>query len=243
MHLENLTPALLADQIKENVISYLKTTFNIKNEGFAKELEKHLRSEKGIFKGPYIDIKLPFRSSEDSTDGILDIALKIKPFEHQLIAFNRLSSKNHRPENTIVATGTGSGKTEAFLFPMLDHCARANKSGQRGIKVIILYPMNALAFDQSRRIAELVFSHPELADVTAGIFVGEDTSSGKKRISTKLMTSPDRIVDDHGSLLKNPPDILLTNYKMLDLLLMKPKYKNLWDGDPKIQYLVLTSNL
>lgn len=239
MQLENLTPALLADQIKENVISYLKTTFNIKNEGFADELEKHLRSNQGIFKGPYIDIKLPFRSSNDSVDNILDLKLKIKPFEHQLLAFKRLSSKNHLPENTLVATGTGSGKTESFLFPILDHCARANKKGQLGIKAIILYPMNALAFDQSRRIAELVFGHPELKDVTAGIFVGEDTSSGKKRISTKVMTSPDRIIDDHGSLLKNPPDILLTNYKMLDLLLMKPKYKDLWDGEPEIKFLVL----
>lgn len=239
MHFENLTPSLLADQIKENIISYLKTTFNIKNKGFAEELETHLRSENGIFKGPYIDIKLPFRTSDKQTDKFLDVKLKIKPFEHQAIAFDRLSSKSSNPKNTIVATGTGSGKTESFLFPILDHCARAKNSGKTGIKAIILYPMNALAFDQSRRIAEIVFGHPELKDVTAGIFVGEDRSSGEKRESVKVMTTPDRIIDDHAAILRNPPDILLTNYKMLDMLLMKPKFQELWLGNPEVQFLVL----
>lgn len=240
MQHENLTPALLSDQLKENVISYLKTTFNIKNEGFASAFESHLRSEKGIFRGPFIDIKLPFRSSEEFPKDLLDLDLKIRPFEHQLSAFKRLSSKNKTPQNTIVSTGTGSGKTESFLFPLLDHCARANKSGQRGIKAIVLYPMNALAFDQARRIAELIFSYPELNDkVTAGILVGEDHDSDEKRKTSKVMTVPDRIIDDHSAILKNPPDILLTNYKMLDLLLMKPKFKQLWEGNPQVQYLVL----
>lgn len=239
MQYENLTPALLADQIKENIISYLKTTFNIKNKGFAEELETHLRSNQGIFKGPYIDIKLPFRTSDKSIDNLLDIKLKIKPFEHQALAFERLSSKSRSPKNTIVATGTGSGKTESFLFPILDHCARANKTGKAGIKAILLYPMNALAFDQSRRIAEIIFGQPELKDVTAGIFVGEDWSDSDKRITNKVMTSPDRIIDDRKSILDNPPDILLTNYKMLDLLLMKHENQRLWADNPQVQFLVL----
>ncbi len=52
-----------------------------------------------------------------------------------------------------MATGTGSGKTECFLYPILDHVL-ANPA-QRGIKAILLYPMNALAGDQARRFAKL----------------------------------------------------------------------------------------
>ena len=49
---------------------------------------------------------------------------------------------------TLVTTGTGSGKTECFLLPALDHCARQRDAGAHGIKALILYPMNALANSQ-----------------------------------------------------------------------------------------------
>jgi len=76
--------------------------------------------------------------------------------------------------HTIVTTGTGSGKTECFLFPILDHCLRAKKAGQKGIKAIVLYPMNALASDQERRFAEAVWKDPLLK--AAGIRVGNYTA-------------------------------------------------------------------
>ena len=57
-----------------------------------------------------------------------------------------------------MATGTGSGKTECFIYPILDHVL-ANPA-QRGIKAIILYPMNALAGDQARRFAREVHDNP-----------------------------------------------------------------------------------
>ena len=57
--------------------------------------------------------------------------------------------------NALVATGTGSGKTECFLYPVLDHCVRAKSAGEQGIKALVIYPMNALATDQARRIATI----------------------------------------------------------------------------------------
>ncbi len=54
----------------------------------------------------------------------------------------------------MVATGTGSGKTECFLFPILDYCRE--RAGAPGIKAILVYPMNALAADQARRIARTI---------------------------------------------------------------------------------------
>lgn len=62
--------------------------------------------------------------------------------------------------STLVATGTGSGKTESYLWPILEHC-RKNK-GKPGIKAILIYPMNALATDQARRIADALTRIPSL---------------------------------------------------------------------------------
>ena len=71
-----------------------------------------------------------------------------------------------------MATGTGSGKTECFLWPILDHCRR--HAGEEGVKAILVYPMNALAFDQARRIAKVVHDTPALrGKVSAGLYVGE----------------------------------------------------------------------
>ncbi len=241
MH-ETLVPSVLGQHIKENVISYLRTTFNIKNTGFAENFEKHIRSENGLFKGPYVDIKLPFKAASSLPAELLDIKPQFCPFEHQVQAFRRITSKNKDPQNTLVVTGTGSGKTECFLIPALDHCVRNHS--RPGIKVIILYPMNALAFDQARRIGEMIYDYPELKNkVTAGILVGEDHDGEEKRVSHKQMTPPFHIIDDRNAIIQNPPDILLTNYKMLDNLLMKPNFKGLWEGaigeDSSVQYLVL----
>lgn len=52
-----------------------------------------------------------------------------------------------------MTTGTGSGKTECFLLPILDHVLRARRTGHSGMKALILYPMNALANDQAARLA------------------------------------------------------------------------------------------
>ena len=83
------------------------------------------------------------------------------PYGHQAEAFARLSSADlgpdkPRPLPTLVTTGTGSGKTEAFLYPILDHVLRAKAQGVTGMKALLLYPMNALANDQAQRLADLI---------------------------------------------------------------------------------------
>ena len=71
-----------------------------------------------------------------------------------------LKDGEHQPEPTLLTTGTGSGKTEAFLFPILDYCYKHRHDS--GIKVIILYPMNALATDQAKRLAETIYEDKRL---------------------------------------------------------------------------------
>ena len=124
-----------------------------------------------------------------------------------------------------MATGTGSGKTECFLYPLLDHCARANSDGVAGIKALVIYPMNALATDQARRFAQVIAQTPAFKGLRVGLFVGG--RSGKDGRGLMAMTATS-VITDRETLRKDPPDILLTNYKMLDYLLIRPKDRLLW---------------
>ncbi len=186
-----------------------------------------------MFRGPYIDVRLPFRKAEEGweSQSPLDYGPSFLPYAHQLRSFERLSSRDREPLNTIVTTGTGSGKTECFLFPLLDHCRRANLRGEKGIKAVILYSMNALASDQAERLAKLLQS-PELQGVSAGLYVGGTGTHGS--------SDAKNLVDDREILRKDPPDILLTNYRMLDFLLMRPEDASLWARNmSSLKYLVL----
>ena len=139
--------------------------------------------------------------------------------------------------STVIATGTGSGKTECFLFPILDHCRAASPAP--GIKAVLVYPMNALAADQARRIARTIDRTPSLrGKVTAGLFVGRDN---RPQRSPHTTMGRDHVITDRDTLRERPPDVLLTNYKMLDYLLVRPFDFRLWrhNGPDTLRYLVV----
>ena len=84
------------------------------------------------------------------------------------------------------------------------------------MKALILYPMNALANDQAKRLTDLLTTREELAGITAALYTGQD---GPQR--TKV--SKDGLITDRDIIRDAAPDILLTNYKMLDQLLLPPR--------------------
>ena len=144
-----------AEEIKSAVVEYLKATYNFDDKKLEQAFEDFLYNKRtGMFKGPYIQIRLPFEQVDKdlNLDDVLTIQPAFKPYLHQYEAFKRLSTRNNDPKPVILTTGTGSGKTESFLFPLLDYCYQ--NMGKPGIKAIILYPMNALATDQARRFGE-----------------------------------------------------------------------------------------
>ncbi len=189
----------------------------------------------GIFRGPYLSVRTPFRSVEPGWESPLEwLPDGFTPYLHQAKSFERLSTVDCRaPQPTLVTTGTGSGKTECFLMPVLDHCARMRAEGKGGIKALILYPMNALASDQAGRIAKTIAEEGRLAGVTAGLYVGEEGRHDAM--------GADHIIDKRDALRADPPDILLTNYKMLDFLLLRQEDRDLWavNTPDTLQYLVL----
>ncbi len=213
-----MIPSVLAQHVEQGIKDFLKTTFPVSSPFFAGILDTFLNSPGNVFKGPYLDIQLPFQSSNTGTDYFNNIMMPFPPYLHQEKSFDRLSGPN--PKSTIVATGTGSGKTECFLYPILDYCY--HHRGEPGIKAILIYPMNALATDQASRLAKLIYNTTLKGHLTAGIYVGQ-----REKNPSMLMT-PERLISDKDTLRLSPPDILLTNYKMLDYLLIRPDDLPLW---------------
>ncbi|MBK8979633.1 MAG: DEAD/DEAH box helicase [Planctomycetes bacterium] len=229
-----MIPSVVARQVRSTVLDYLRTTFAFSDEKFEQALFEFLGDEeRGLFRGPFLDVRLPFQTAADHATIPLDIRPAFRPYRHQQRAFQRLYSKGgHQPQHTLVVTGTGSGKTECFLYPILDHCWRSR--GELGVKAILLYPMNALASDQARRLAQTLWADQRLRGVvSAGLYVG-----GKGRHKT---ASAEHLVDDRDVLRDSPPDVLLTNYRMLDFLLLRPEDRELWrhNGPDTLRYLVL----
>lgn len=229
-----MLPSVLAKQLQEGLTDYIDTTFPITNPIFKDSLRNMLKTKGAVFHEPYVAVRLPFRVYDGDRNIFQGVHQTYSPYVHQLKAFDRLTGEDGR--STLVATGTGSGKTECFLYPILEYCYRHR--GEAGIKALIIYPMNALASDQAYRIAKLVNSNQELkrSGIRVGMYIG-----GWEKNAAKVMM-PDGVITDHETMLAAPPDILLTNYKMLDYLLVRPRDAELWKNnkDPEtLKYIAV----
>ena len=105
--------------------------------------------------------------------------------------------------NYVVTTGTGSGKSLTFIIPIIDAVLRARaKSATRKTRAIIIYPMNALANSQEKEFKKFLDNAEDLG-ITVGRYTGQESPEARKELAN------------------NPPDILLTNYMMLEYLLTR----------------------
>ncbi|MBL7492506.1 DEAD/DEAH box helicase [Frankia sp. AgB1.9] len=139
--------------------------------------------------------------------------LPIRLHRHQRDALELAKEGN----SYVVTTGTGSGKSLTYLVPIVDHVLRVGTGG--GLKAIIVYPMNALANSQYEALRE---------------FLG-----GDKRVSVARYTSQENDAR-RREILDEPPDILMTNYVMLDLILTRPhERRRLVDSAGGLRFLVL----
>ncbi|WP_366180248.1 DEAD/DEAH box helicase [Actinomyces timonensis] len=230
-----LLPSLQAERIRTAVVDYLSTTFALTDAEPRRALADFLQNEQdGVFVGPFVRLRLPYVPASERSDA-LDWDPGLTPYRHQEEAYQRLTTKNdHRPQPTLITTGTGSGKTEAFLHPVLDHVLHARAEGVTGLKALILYPMNALASDQAGRLARLLTSDSSLTGIRAALYTGDASAAPTARVT------PSSLITDRYVIRDNPPDILLTNYKMLDQLLLHPEDRALWSASASsLTYLVL----
>ena len=226
-----MLPSILAREVQTSLRDQLRASFSPTTKSFDRLIDDFVEAPDTLIKGPWLSLELPFRRTKSEAEFFPNLALGFRAYSHQEKAFRRLSGE--QPRSSIVATGTGSGKTECFLYPILDACIRAK--GQGGVKAIIIYPMNALAADQARRIAALVVKTPALAGLRVGIYADERPENPSDEMTAT------EVINSREALIRDPPDILLTNYKMLDYMLLRPEERDLWERNrpETLRYLVV----
>ena len=138
-------------------------------------------------------------------------------YKHQVEAIE--IAKRGQPY--VVTTGTGSGKSLAYIIPIVEHVIR--RGSGRGIQAIVIYPMNALANSQCDELKKfLQRGYPEgHPPVTFAQYTGGENAETRAQI------------------IANPPDILLTNYVMLELLLTRRHEQKLIAAARDLRFLVL----
>ncbi|HXG08670.1 MAG TPA: DEAD/DEAH box helicase [Gemmataceae bacterium] len=124
-------------------------------------------------------------------------------------------------EPYVLTTGTGSGKSLAYMVPIVNFVLR--RGSGRGIRAIVVYPMNALANSQLGELKKFLYhGYPDRGGpVTFERYTGQESEAERNRI------------------LAQPPDILLTNYVMLELILTRPQERPLIRAAQGLQFLVL----
>jgi len=231
-----LNPIEVTQHITDSYLRYLATAFSITDQELNKQLQEELTVRERFVKGPYLDITPPFKIGKNLSQ-LIDEGLLTKSFKklgstidlerplyrHQEESLRKVIGGGR---NLIVATGTGSGKTETFLYPILNELLQEYEQGKLtpGVRALLLYPMNALANDQMKRLRRLLKDTPF---ITFGRYTGEtrpDPDDAERHFREHFPKEP-RIENEllsREEMRQQPPHILLTNYAMLEFLLMRP---------------------
>lgn len=225
----SLHPIKALDHVLEEYRDYLRTEFRAKDANLRAALDRELDAPGFLAQEPFFQAHRPFKSGKAWRDLPLDARLaqvmeqrshSRTAYLHQSEAIDELLCPTPRP--IVVTTGTGSGKTEAFLLPVIqnafDDSVRFKKNG---LTAILVYPMNALANDQKLRIADYL-EGAGFAGVIRVEQYDRSTSQAKRE-----------------EMRANPPHILLTNYMMLEYLLVRPADREDIFANHRCRFLVL----
>jgi ATP-dependent helicase YprA (DUF1998 family) len=242
---ETLDPLATSELIMTSYRRYLRSLLPIRDQGIAAALDEQIVTSPLLAKGPFLEATPPYETGasirELIDEGVLDPAMEAlggpalplgRPlYRHQ----DQAIKKAVAGRNLVVATGTGSGKTESFLLPILNALAGEHSRGTLGpgVRALLLYPMNALANDQMKRLRKLLARTPHF---TFGRYTGdtkerprdardsfEALNPGEPLLSNELLSREE--------MRATPPHLLLTNYAMLEYLLLRPADLDLFEGD------------
>lgn len=249
-----LNPIEQSKFIENEYRDFLKDTFRFEDVEYEKQFLKELENE-SLYKGPYLNLNLPFKSSYTLNELIekkeisplfkklSNIDFEQKLYTHQYKSINKIKAG----KNIVITTGTGSGKTESFLYPILNSILTDIENGENGagIRAIFLYPMNALVNDQIDRIRKMLCNYPE---ITYGFYTGETPNdyTHNKDYKHKLeilngCDIPDNEILFREEMRENPPHLMFTNYSMLEYMLIRPNDKNIFSSEylDKWKFVVL----
>lgn len=212
-------------------------------DALLRAINQATHSQNNLVKGPYLEAQPGYVKATTIRDlvaeGILSheflkftndtLPIDRSLYSHQVKSIRRVTSGN----NVIVATGTGSGKTESFLLPIIDSLFKEKEEGKlgAGVRALLLYPMNALANDQVKRLRKLLANTPE---ITFGRYTGETEKTYEKALEKYIEFEgheplPNELIS-RKQMQDTPPNILLTNFAMLEYLLLRPADTALFEG-------------
>jgi len=260
-----INPITFANRVNRQFLRYQMTAFPLSDQQIADQAKIQISGENGsspLIKGPYISLSRAYKMGPAKQDlinqGMLHPAITgvnqyTSIFKHQYESLKAAQDGKH----VIVSTGTGSGKTEAFLYPILNECFKMRDAGEpEGVVAVIVYPMNALASDQLDRLREMLAG----TGISFGMYVGSTpyndsalfnqvrpSSDSKKSYEEKrkqlrksksievVCPFEERITEQE--LADKPPRILLTNFNQLEILLTRGRDLGMFKNAP-LKYLV-----
>ena len=161
----------------------------------------------------------------------LGIGVKYPPYKHQAESWKTLAEG----KSIVVTSGTGSGKTECFMYPVLSDLYEQGRTN--AIEAIFLYPLNALMEDQKKRLSE----YCEATGLHFAVYNGdtpEYRADGRDEILPNEIVTRDDIRDPNNNGTR--PEILLTNPSMLEYILVRQKDQQmLQESANKLRWIVI----
>jgi hypothetical protein len=256
-----LNPVAYTEKVVSNFLRYQLTAYPFADPDLSAQMRRLLSLEvtrrTPLLKGPYVSLSRAFRAG--TTVQALVGEGVLHPHLRNLVAHAQLYGHQERAiraivagRTTLISTGTGSGKTECFLYPIISRCLRLRDEGAPpGIVAVLVYPMNALAEDQLGRLRDLlagtgipfamyVGKTPEHAADVPGQRLRAGSSredyrqalarAQAERRGTAVHPPEERCSREEMRTPGKQPRILLTNVKQLELLLTRHVDAELFDG-------------
>lgn len=225
----------LRERLIEDYARFVRSFITIKDERIAEYVNQELQ-EGALWPEPLIQLNPAFDPGE-SIDELASSGV-IHPECRNIFRIKKTPSDYGKPlrlhrhqseavhiavhgKDYVLTTGTGSGKSLAYLLPIVSHVLQHGAGN--GIQAIIVYPMNALANSQIGELEKYInYGYPDQkGPITFKRYTGQESDEEKNEI------------------VSNPPDILLTNYVMLELILTRPQEDKLVNASRGLRFLVL----
>ncbi|HTN99565.1 MAG TPA: DEAD/DEAH box helicase, partial [Microthrixaceae bacterium] len=177
--------------------------------------------ERGISSSPSIKTWMPQVLADPTWQSPIPwLPAGFWPYEFQARAFARLSVAKQLPRPTAIAAPEGSGKSDCFLLPILDHCARQQGMSRSGVKAVIVYASRAAAQENAARLGSLCSSVDQFQNLRPALLIDDFGSTPH--------VGPGHVVDSIDAMGDSPPDLLLTVPEMLERSINTKRHHRLW---------------
>ena len=256
-------PITFAENLRTVLARYIATTLPISRRypRLGREFRELLQREQ-LVQGPYVEALPDFEKGKSlagllkSAGGFIHDSMGKLPtadrklHRHQEEALRRAIVDE---DSFLTATGTGSGKTETFLYPIAHDLLSDPEPTKPGVRALLVYPMNALANDQLYyRVAPLFARYLKEHGITFGRYTGQVKAGATRSEEEDRIWNNPKLMDALGhptsiprnwlltreEMLADPPKVLITNYAMLEHMLLLPRNAGLFARN-SLKFIVL----